>query len=74
VPSQERVFWEAATQRLSDETPDPLGASWNVYRDTPAELRDLSLQLVRSLFDVSDASALPELSAKAARRVLLWRR
>jgi protein-tyrosine-phosphatase len=61
-------------QRLSDETPDPLGAPWNVYRDTAAEVRDLSLRLVRSLFDVSDASALPELPTKAPRRALLWRR
>jgi protein-tyrosine-phosphatase len=61
-------------QRLSDETPDPLGAAWTVYRDTAAELRDLSLRLVRSLFEVSDTSALPELPVKAARRVLLWRR
>jgi protein-tyrosine-phosphatase len=61
-------------QRLSDETPDPLGASWNVYRDTAAEVRDLSLRLVKALFDVSDPSALPELPEKAARRALLWRR
>ncbi len=61
-------------QRLSDDTPDPLGASSSIYRDTAAEVRDLSLRLVRRLFDVADASALPEVPAKAARRVLLWRR
>jgi protein-tyrosine-phosphatase len=61
-------------QRLSDETPDPLGASSNVYRDTAAEIRDLSLRLVSALFDVSEARALPELPVKAARRALLWRR
>jgi protein-tyrosine-phosphatase len=61
-------------QRLTDDTPDPLGASWSVYRETATEVRDLSLRLVRRLFGVTDASSLPELPTKVTRRVPLWRR
>jgi protein-tyrosine-phosphatase len=61
-------------QRIENDTPDPLGASWRVYRETAAEIRDLSLRLVRGLFGEADASALPEVPTKAGRRALLWRR
>jgi protein-tyrosine-phosphatase len=60
--------------RISDDTRDPLGASWSVYRETAVEVRDLSLRLVGGLFGEADPSTLPEVPAKAARRALLWRR
>jgi protein-tyrosine-phosphatase len=60
--------------RAGDETPDPLGASARVYRDTAAEVRDLSLRLARALFGVDETASLPEIPPKSPRRVLLWRR
>lgn len=47
---------------------DPYGRSWRVYRETAAEIRDLSLKLVDALFGVSGAQVVPELPAGFAER------
>lgn len=46
--------------RARDDMQDPLGRSWKVYRDTAAEIRDLSSQLVSGLFGSAHVSSLPE--------------
>lgn len=76
-----RAVAGAAALRASDpvhrragSTPDPLGSSTKVYRETASEVRDLSLRLVAALFGISDASGLraePEPTTRLAR---LWRR
>jgi protein-tyrosine-phosphatase len=53
---------------------DPFGRSWRVYRETAAEIRELSLRLVDTLFGSSDARALPPLPQAASRRRRLWSR
>jgi protein-tyrosine-phosphatase len=53
---------------------DPLGGSWKVYRQTGAEIRELSLALVERLFGEVDAGVLPPIPEKlGGRRRLLWR-
>jgi protein-tyrosine-phosphatase len=53
---------------------DPFGRSWRVYRETAAEIRELSLRLVDALFDVSGASGIPALPTSLAERWALRRR
>lgn len=43
---------------------DPFGRSWRVYRETATEIRELSLELVDSLFGVRGAGEFPPLPAK----------
>ena len=58
-----------------DEMPDPFGRSWNVYRDTAAEIRELSIQLVETLFGITDTRGLPPVPTKRDRgRRSLWPR
>jgi len=58
-----------------DEMPDPFGRSWNVYRDTAAEIRELSIQLVETLFGITDTGGLPPVPTKRDRgRRSLWPR
>jgi protein-tyrosine-phosphatase len=59
--------------RLADRTPDPLGSSAKVYRETAGEVRDLSLRLVAQLFGITDAGGLPE-PEPTTRLARLWRR
>jgi protein-tyrosine phosphatase len=59
----------------ADDLPDPFRRSRRVYRDTAAEIRDLSVLLTAKLFGVRDAPGLPSLRAKREhRRSLLWPR
>jgi hypothetical protein len=55
---------------LADNTPDPLGGPWKLYRDTAAEIRAQSIALVEALFGVTDVGDLPEVQAKRPRRRL----
>jgi protein-tyrosine-phosphatase len=59
----------------SDEVGDPLGRPWRVYRETAAEIRELSLQLVATLFGVSGSSGLPPVPSRLKRPspVRWWR-
>jgi protein-tyrosine-phosphatase len=50
-----------------DALRDPLGGSWNVYRDTAVEVQDLSVQLVAVLFGVSNSTGLRPISRKLRR-------
>jgi protein-tyrosine-phosphatase len=53
---------------------DPFGSSWKVYRQTAAEIRELSLALVERLFGTVDTQALPPIPEKLGRRRrALWR-
>jgi protein-tyrosine-phosphatase len=52
---------------------DPFGRSWRVYRETAAEIRELSLRLVAELFGTSGASELPSLPTSLAQRWALRR-
>lgn len=47
---------------------DPFGRSWRVYRETAAEIRELSLRLVDELFGVNGTGVLPELPTRRAQR------
>jgi protein-tyrosine-phosphatase len=59
--------WEAAA------IADPFGRSWRVYRETAAQIRELSLSLVDGLFGVSGTGALPAPPATLGQR-WAWRR
>jgi protein-tyrosine-phosphatase len=68
-------------QRLAGSTglrsasmPDPFGGPWKVYRQTAAEIRDLSVALAEKLFGVTDASGLPPIPRRMGRRRGLLRR
>jgi protein-tyrosine-phosphatase len=52
---------------------DPFGRSWRVYRETAAQIRELSLSLVDGLFGVSGTEVLPAPPATPAQR-WAWRR
>ena len=65
---------ELESRRL-DEMPDPFGRSWNVYRETAAEIRELSIQLVETLFAITDTRGLPPVPTKRDRaRRSFWPR
>jgi len=54
---------------------DPFGGTRKLYRETAAEIRELSIALAAALFGVTDASGLPAVPLKLARsRRSLWRR
>lgn len=57
-----------------DPIRDPFGRSWRVYRETAAEIRELSLRLVGALFGVSGATGLPALPPKVSHRTSRRRR
>jgi protein-tyrosine phosphatase len=69
---------------VGGDVPDPFGGPWNVYRDSAAEIRELSLELVARLFDVTSDTGLPPIpdeiggrrrfGRSARRRSLLPRR
>ena len=55
--------------------PDPFGRRWSVYSETAAEIRELSILLVATLFGITDARGLPQVPTKRDRgRRSLWRR
>ena len=59
--------------RRHDDMQDPFGRSWNVYRETAAEIRELSIQLVETLFGITDTRGLPPVPTKRDRgRWSLW--
>ena len=61
--------------RRQDDLPDPYGGSWNVYRDTAAEVRELSILLVATLFGTTDTRGLPPVATGRDRGLRsLWRR
>lgn len=61
--------------RRRDDMPDPFGRSWNVYRDTAAEVRELSILLVATLFGTTDTRGLPPVATRRDRGLRsLWRR
>lgn len=49
---------------------DPFGGPWKVYRQTAAEVRDLSVALAQRLFGVTDVSSLPPVPTKRGRGML----
>jgi protein-tyrosine phosphatase len=72
------IVEQAAEQRNahptgpSDGVRDPLGAPWKVYLETAAEVQQLSVQLVASLFGV-DARELPPVPPRL-KKPRRWRR
>jgi len=59
--------------RRHDDMQDPFGRSWNVYRETAAEIRELSILLVETLFGITDTRGLPPVPIKRDRgRWSLW--
>ena len=59
--------------RRHDDMQDPFGRSWNVYRETAAEIRELSILLVETLFGITDTRGLPPVPTKRDRgRWSLW--
>jgi protein-tyrosine-phosphatase len=87
APAQEEVVARArslvtiAGQRLAESTElkstamrDPFGGPWKVYRETAAEIRDLTISLAERLFGVTDVEGLPPVPNKLGRaRKTLWR-
>lgn len=66
---------EEPESRRRDDMPDPFGRGWTVYRETAAELRELSILLVATLFGITDTRGLPPVPTKRHRgRRSLWRR
>jgi hypothetical protein len=57
-------------ETLADNTPDPLGGPWKLYRDTAAEIRAQSIALVDALFGATDGDDLPEVQKRRPRRRL----
>jgi len=71
----EEVRATESDSRRSDEMRDPFGRSWNVYRETAAEIRELSIQLVETLFGITDTRGLPPVPTKRNRgRRAFWPR
>jgi len=65
---------ELESQRR-DDMRDPFGRSWNVYRETAAEIRQLSILLAKTLFGITDTRGLPPVPIKRDRgRRVLWPR
>jgi protein-tyrosine phosphatase len=62
-----------ANQRTDNAIRDPYGRSWRVYYETAAEIRELSLGLVGSLFGVTERTALPSLAPQPAQWWSPWK-
>jgi hypothetical protein len=81
IVKQARSMVAAAAERLAElqnptmsAMPDPFGGPWKVYRQTAADIRDLSVTLVERLFGVVDMHALPPVPKKLGRaRKAFWR-
>jgi protein-tyrosine-phosphatase len=76
-----RSLVTAASQRF-EELPnqkwsvirDPVGRPWKVYRQTAAEIRELTIALAERLFGVTDVQGLPPVPTKLGRAGKpLWR-
>jgi protein-tyrosine phosphatase len=75
LPQLEEVRAAEPESRGRDDMPDPFGRSWNVYRETAVEIRELSMLLVETLFGITDPSGLPPVPTRRARdRRSLWPR
>lgn len=59
---------ESSLDGAAADIPDPFGRSWRLYRDTAAEIRELSVALAEGLFGVSDAGGLAPLPVYAEPR------
>jgi protein-tyrosine-phosphatase len=57
----------------TSEMRDPFGGPWKVYRQSAAEIRELSIGLVQLLFGVGDPQRLPPVPEKSGRRATLRR-
>ena len=65
----------AGTRSLrTSELSDPYGGPWKVYRQTAAEIRELSIELVQHLFGVTDPPRLPLVPEKPGRTRATLRR
>ena len=65
----------AGTRSLrTSEMSDPFGGPWKVYRQTAAEIRELSIELVQHLFGVTDLPRLPLVPEKPGRTRATLRR
>lgn len=62
-----------AESSVSDETPDPFGRSWDVYRATASEIRESSILLAAALFGANTRGLLP-VPTRRNRRTAFWRR
>ena len=51
----------------TSELRDPFGGPWKVYRQSAAEIRELSIELVQLLFGVADPRRLPAVPEKPGR-------
>jgi protein-tyrosine-phosphatase len=75
VGQLEEVRAAEPESRRRDDMPDPFGRRWSVYRETAAEIRELSILLVATLFGITDACGLPQVPTKRdPGRRSLWRR
>ena len=76
-PTRARIGIERADElRRAEPSPgpvrsavsDPFGRPWNVYRQTAAEIRELSIELVERLFGVTVTTGLPPVPERIASR------
>jgi protein-tyrosine-phosphatase len=58
----------------TSEMRDPFGGPWKVYRESAAEIRELSIELVQQLFGVADPQRLPPVPEKPGRARATLRR
>ena len=81
VVGRARSLVTAAGQRFAQSTGlratsmrDPFGGPWKVYRETAAEIRDLTIVLAERLFGITDVQELRPVPSKLGRaRKTLWR-
>ena len=81
VVGRARSLVTAAGQRFAQSTAlrstsmrDPFGGPWKVYRETAAEIRDLTIALAERLFGITEVQELRPVPSKLGRaRKTLWR-
>jgi protein-tyrosine-phosphatase len=81
IVGRARALVENAAKRVADESGsgsasirDPFGGPWKVYRETAAEIRQLTITLAERLFGVSDVSRLRPVPSRLGRARGILRR
>ena len=74
VPAEAAERFAEAPNAVMRSLPDPFGGSGKVYRQSAADVRDLSVGVVERLFGIPNATGLLPLPPKGGRVLKkLWR-